>query len=169
MGSLLLSPEHLHVAVNHLPLVGIAATCVPLIYALVRRERHTLRVGFLMCVIFGASVAAAMFTGDAAQDEIQHGGQLDSLLDAQGREWLHVHEDRADTGAIVLYTTGMSGLVGLLVLGMYPKRALWVGMVSLILCIVSVATMIWVADAGGNIRHPEFRSGIAPSRAAETH
>jgi len=42
MGTGTFSPEHLHVVVNHLPLIGLAASAIPLLYALLRSESHTL-------------------------------------------------------------------------------------------------------------------------------
>lgn len=158
MGNTLLAPDHLHVLVNHLPIIGIAATMIPLIYAIILREKHTLIVSFLMCLIFGGSIVVVMGTGDDASEDIDHGSRLGTLLDTQGRQWLHIHEERADKGAIVLYLTAGSGLLGLLSLWKFPKFSFPLGALSLLLCVASVAAMFWVAQAGGNIRHPEFRT-----------
>ena len=31
----LMTPEHLHAVLNHLPLLGIASACIPLLYGLI--------------------------------------------------------------------------------------------------------------------------------------
>lgn len=157
MGNTMLTPDHLHVLVNHLPIIGLIATLIPLLYALIRREKNTLLVSFLMCLIFGGSIAIVMDSGEEAEEDIEHGNRLSTMLDDAGRRWLHEHEERAEKGAIIAYVTAGIGLLGLLSLWKWTRAAFPIGILALLLCFASVAAMAWVSQAGGCIRHPEFR------------
>lgn len=161
MGTEVLTPAHLHVAVNHLPLIGLAATLIPLLYGLIRREMHTLRVGFLMCVLFGGATTLVMFSGEEADEDIEHGSKLGTLLDTSGRHWLHEHEERAEAVSWAAYATAALGLAGLLVQWKRPQFSRPFAALALVFCMVSVLGMIWVAQAGGRISHPEFRSATS--------
>jgi len=49
-----ITPEHLHVTVNHIPLIGLAFACVPLLFALIAKQRSVLWVGLIMVLLGGA-------------------------------------------------------------------------------------------------------------------
>ncbi len=36
----LMTPEHLHAVLNHLPLLGVASACIPLLYGLIRKNNE---------------------------------------------------------------------------------------------------------------------------------
>jgi peptidoglycan/LPS O-acetylase OafA/YrhL len=157
-------PENLHAALNHMPLVGLAAACIPLLYGLLRREKHVIVAGLLTCLVFAAATPLVMKTGEEAEERFEH-GPIATLLDADGEKLLHEHEERAERVVLLVYATGLLALVGLIVIWRKEKLAPWVGGLVLLLCLASAGAVAWVAKAGGEIRHPEFRQA-APDQSA---
>jgi hypothetical protein len=168
------TPEHLHVILNHVPMIGIAASGIPLLYGLIGKQRHAVIVGLSMLVIFAAFTPLVVTFGEEAEERFHDNAALAAMIDAAGMEWMHTHEDRAEPVAIIVYIAGGLGLLGLLATIARKKLQAAAAIVALIGCVVSVGGMAWVADAGGKIRHPEFRAtpdagppGAAGSEADE--
>lgn len=154
-----LTPEHLHAAVNHLPLIGLCAACIPLLYGVLRKQTEVLIVAFLMCVLFGGSMALVMKSGEEAEDRFEK-QPMSSMLDAGGKAALDQHEDQAKMAAIPAYATAALGLLGLVVLWRRPSWKLYCGWLTLVVALIAIGLMLRTADSGGQIRHPEFRSAV---------
>jgi peptidoglycan/LPS O-acetylase OafA/YrhL len=153
----LMTPEHLHAVLNHLPLLGVASACIPLLYGLIRKNSEVVFVALLMVALFGASSFFVMMFGNQAEERFEHSA-LSDLLDVSGKAWLKTHEEQAKLAAVTSY--GLTGLaIVALILAKYrPGAKLYLGWAVLILCLLTIVMMARVADSGGQIRHPEFRS-----------
>jgi TctA family transporter len=156
----LLTPEHLHVALNHLPLVGLAASLIPLVYGLVRKNAEVLVIALAMGVVFGGSTIAVMWTGEGAEERFEHASMV-TPLDAAGKSMMKVHEDHAKIASVVSYLPVAACLVSLVIGRWRPQYRYLSGWAVCIVLMITISLMIWVADSGGQIRHPEFRSGLA--------
>lgn len=154
--------EHLHVMANHAPLMGLAFAIVPLLFALMARQRAALWVGLIMILISGASLPVVMQSGERAFERFVE-GQVPGTLDAGGQVWMAEHEERAERVALLLYTTTATALAGMVLLWKRPNLERVIAAILLALCAASVAALMWVAAAGGRIRHPEFRPPDAPA------
>lgn len=66
MTTMIPSAEHLHVMMNHVPLIGLAFAAIPLLFALVTRQRVVLWTGLVMVLICGASLPIVMESGETA-------------------------------------------------------------------------------------------------------
>lgn len=153
----LMTPEHLHAMLNHLPLLGLASACIPLLYGLIRKNTEVVFVALLMVVLFGASAFLVMMSGNQAQERAEH-SSLSGMLDASGKTWMKTHEDQAKLAAVASYGLAAIALVALILTKYRPGTRLTLGWVVLILCVIAIVMMARVADSGGQIRHPEFRS-----------
>jgi peptidoglycan/LPS O-acetylase OafA/YrhL len=151
------TPEYLHVILNHFPLVGFMAAVIPLLYALVRREKHTLRIAFIMIIVFGLCMPVVMITGLQAQQRFEQEA-LAAHLDDAGLAWIYEHGERAKKTAVAVYITAGVALAGVILGFKSFKLQYLAGVICLICIIVCLALMAWTAKAGGKIRHTEFRS-----------
>ncbi|HQR06027.1 MAG TPA: hypothetical protein PLN21_04345 [Gemmatales bacterium] len=79
----LMTPEHLHAMLNHLPLLGVASACIRLLYGLIRKNSEVVFVALLMVAIFGASAFFVMMSGNQAEARFEH-SEYSSMLDASG-------------------------------------------------------------------------------------
>lgn len=154
-----LTPEHLHVALNHLAMIGLAAAVLPLLIGAIRRDRPMVVVGLLIVVLFGFSMPFVMETGEEAEEKFEEGA-LSALIDADGAEWMETHDDRAHLWSKVVYGTASFAALALVLVAFKRKLTLPLGLITAVACLVCTASLVWVAEAGGKIRHPEFRQVI---------
>ena len=143
---------HLHLIVTHLPVLGVAFGTFLLGFGLFRRSRLVQQVALSVLVLAGLSAGAAYLTGEGAEEAIE--GTLGA-----GKPFLERHEE---AGVFGLVAAGIAGAIALIVLASGRKgRPLSRGLVALNLVVALVAsgTLAWVANLGGQIGHPEIRSG----------
>lgn len=166
-----MSPEHVHVVVVHLPIVGLMAALIPLAWAVLRRDRTSAALGLAIAAAFALVTPLAAQSGERAEERLEHAsGAL--ALDPASDHWMEEHEERAEVGAVVLYVaTGVLAL-GLLVLLKRPDDPRWtrgIAAAGVGTCVLGLVLLGWVANAGGMIRHPELRGdgGGGAAAAAE--
>lgn len=153
-----MTPEHAHVVLVHLPILGLVAAAIPLAWGVVRKDRTATLLGLVMATLFALGTPLAVVTGEAAEERFEH-STGPGALDAPSLEWLEVHEERAEVGAVLLYVAAAAFAAGLALVARKGGPALTrgVGAGALAVALVSVAAMVWVAEAGGKIHHPELR------------
>jgi hypothetical protein len=156
-GSKLLTAEHLHVLLNHLPVIGLAFAAAALAMALLVKSRRAQGIALLLVLGAAGSVWAVNFTGQSAYKHIR------GLADDDGAGWLDVHMERAETFAPLYYGLAALAAAALLAPRKWPRSATPLAAATLALAMAGAAVSGWIALAGGQVRHPEFRSGPPPS------
>jgi hypothetical protein len=152
----LFTPAHLHLALNHVPIIGLAVASLPLLIGILFHSRGALASGFLAVICCTGTMPVIMETGEAARDGF-FDGSVQPDLDKTGYDTLRQHAGRAKATAPVVYAAGILALVALLALIKFPRQAAWIGWAVLIGNLLSVSLSVWTAEAGGRIRHSEFR------------
>jgi hypothetical protein len=144
-------PEYVHVLLNPLPVYATAMGVVALLVALLTRSRQAQVAGLLIVLIGCGSIWPVMEYGERGFDRVK------SMSNEDGVIWLETHEKRADDAAWVFYVTAALA-VGALVAGWkLPKAGHWLGIATLVGAIVCVMLAGWISQAGGKVRHTEFR------------
>jgi peptidoglycan/LPS O-acetylase OafA/YrhL len=142
---------HLHLLVNHLPILGSFFALPLLVLALWRRQEPWLFAGAaLLLLIGGAAGVVAEESGEGAEEAVEHLAGVSEAL-------IHEHEERAEVATPLAVITGLAAL-GVAALSL-RRRATWLpgGAVVLLLTGVTAGTMAWVGQSGGLIRHTELR------------
>ncbi len=160
---IMFTPEHLHVALNHAALIGLAVAIIPLLIGLIRKDRGALLSGLLIVLICGLSIPVVMETGEGAAERLAT-GEAGVQMDNGAAVFLEQHEERAEVTAVFVYIAAAIAAIGLLIMRFAPAYQYNAAAVLLAACIICTALLIWTAEAGGRIRHLEFRP--ATSRAA---
>ncbi|MDA0836753.1 MAG: hypothetical protein O3B01_15600 [Planctomycetota bacterium] len=156
-------PEHIHLIINHIPILGPAFAILPLVYFLVTRSKDALLLGLFITVISTGSMRFVMWTGELSEERVSN--QLQHLVDDEGHsKWKLEHWERASVGAKVLYMTLVLSITALVFFKRLEKHHLYVGIANLLLSGLCLGMCIWIADAGGKIHHPEFREGFEDYR-----
>ncbi|MCC6581107.1 MAG: hypothetical protein IT440_11765, partial [Phycisphaeraceae bacterium] len=62
------SPEHIHVMLVHVLMVGLAATLIPLVVAIVLKNRAMMATGLVMATLFAATIPVVMGQGEEAYE-----------------------------------------------------------------------------------------------------
>ncbi|MBX9577488.1 MAG: hypothetical protein K2W97_03300 [Chthoniobacterales bacterium] len=172
-----LTPAHLHLALNHIPIIGLAFSCLPIVIGILAQSRTTIAAGLIATLLCAGAMPTIMQTGSEASHSFKEGKTLPPF-DEAGRIALHMHAGRADKTTPVIYACAILALFALLALVKFPKAALWLTSAVLLGNAISISLSIWTAEAGGRIRHLEFRPSTpwdnvvtptpAPSPAAMT-
>jgi uncharacterized membrane protein len=149
------SLAHLHLLLNHLPIIVTALGLLLLVVAAVRRHDGLARVALTFFVGGGLSALPTYLTGEPAEDMVEDlPGVTNALI---GR-----HEDAALVAAIIV---GVLGLFALWALWRYRRPTTlpaWVVRVTLIGALAGSGAMAWTGLLGGEVRHTEIRPGVVP-------
>ena len=151
-----LTPAHLHLALNHIPIIGLTVACLPIVIGILAQSRTTIAAGLIATLLCAGAMPTIMQTGREASHSFKEGKTLPPL-DEAGKIALHMHASRANKTTPVVYACAILALFALLALVKFPKAALWLTSAVLLGNAISILLSIWTAEAGGRIRHIEFR------------
>lgn len=151
-----MSWAHIHLALNHVPVIGLLIVLLLLGAATVRRSTELTRVSYALLVLLSATAVLVYLTGEPAEELVEH---LPGFSEAIVEE----HEEVALIATIGMVVLGVAALVGLV--GFRAPRVIpgWYGRGVLFLALITGGVMVWTANLGGQIRHTEIRAdGRAP-------
>jgi uncharacterized membrane protein len=152
---------HLHLLLNHLPVVGTVFGILILGAAWVWRSAALARAGLATFVLLAIVGAIVFLTGEPAEELVEG-------LPGVAESAIEIHEEVALAATVAL------GLYGLLALGALIRyrtagRAIPRTLIAtaFLLALVPAGAMGYTANLGGQIRHTEIRDGSAATPAAE--
>lgn len=145
-----MTATHLHLVLNHIPVVGMAFSAALLGIGWSRSNREVIRLGLAFLVVAAAMVIPVYLTGEPA-------AQATKGLPALSDRILEQHTDLSPIALAATLAAGVaSGFAHWLSRGGRPvPRAFALGILiaSIAACILLAAT----ANLGGKIRHSEIR------------
>jgi len=149
---------HLHLLLNHLPIIVTALALALLVVAVWRGDDTLTRTGLVFLVGAALSALPAYLTGEGAEDAVEKlPGVTEALIER--------HSDIALVAAIIV---GALGAVALFGLWRY-RRPVPVPRGFLLFVIIGSfagsGLMAWTGLLGGEIRHTEVRPGYVPATA----
>jgi hypothetical protein len=156
MIELLDDPAYRHILMNHLPVTGLSMALAVLVIGAVLRQVAMLRVGLaLVALTAGSSFLVGMSGDDAYPDVFE-------VLGDEGRAWLDYHTHLADTWLPVLYANSALALIALGVGTARRPLLLPAACLAVLVTLAGIGTAGWIAEAGGKVKHPEFRLDEPP-------
>jgi len=155
----MINGAHVHLIINHFPVIGVLGAILLLIYALIRKSEEVTMVSLSVFVLIALITIPVYFSGDAAEKVVKN-------LPGVTETYIGRHEEMAELTIVLMEILGVSALVGLVLLrrsGGIPK---WLIALVLVLSLVTAAVIGLTANLGGQIRHTEIREGALtlPSR-----
>jgi hypothetical protein len=162
MPAKLSQPEYLHLLLNHLPIVGLAVATLATVAALALRNRGAVVLGLVLIALMSATAWPVMETGEGARDRLRR------TLDDDSKHALRQHMDLAEDWVVLFYATAAVAVVALLAAWKKPNWMWPPAVLAMLLALASLVAVAAIAEAGGRIRHPEFRPGGAPPPLQET-
>ena len=157
LSSLLQQPEYVHVALNHFPLVGLFVALLAVAAALVMRNRPATLVSLGLLALMALSAWPVYSYGEAGYDRVL------SMSDDAGQAFLKHHAHLAERWVFLYYLTAAVAAVGIGLSWKWPRLLNVTSILSLLLALASLTAGIFIAHAGGEIRHREFRSSPPPA------
>jgi hypothetical protein len=140
---------HIHLVITHIPVIGIGMLIAFLLAGKLRGSREVEWVSLQMFVALALLSIVVYLTGSPASHQMRE-------MPGISVETIHVHSKAADFAFWALEVLGALSL-GVLVkfrsAEAVPPR---LGNGLLALALVVLALMIWTANLGGKIRHPEI-------------
>ena len=154
-----MNAAHLHLLINHLPIIGFAIGLLLLAVAAVfRGDRGIFLASVLVLVISGGGGLAAQFTGEPAEEVVEHLQDIPNAL-------IETHEGAALVATILASITTLLAIF-LCVVTLRREGRIGVIPLSIILVatVVTCGAMTWAGTTGGKIRHSEIRASalVAP-------
>jgi hypothetical protein len=141
---------HLHLALNHVPVLGTPFLLGWLLWSWARRQVVTLRLCLRLFVALAAASIAIKFTGDFTAEKVAAMPGIDQTL-------IKRHEESADQAATGVFFMGVAaGLALFLSRGGRATPAWALGGLA-VLAVATFVLMARTANFGGHIRHPEIR------------
>ncbi len=150
------TPEHLHLALNHIPFLGAGLALIPLFIGFLAGQRSTIVAGLLMVAASGWMTPLVMETGESAYERYKK-GPVASFLDTLAETALEQHEHRAEAWAPVLYVNTIVSTIALALIFWKERWERFLALVCAVFCVASLLAGFWIADSGGLIRRPDFR------------
>lgn len=156
-------PEYVHVLLNPIPIYVLPTGLALLLSALLKKQR-TLQVAALWVLVFvGAAAWPIWYFGHAGYEHL-----MGSLTD-EAKQWANVHIHRADRFIYALYLTGIIGIISIYYPRKSPSSATKLAVITLLIGTGALGLSGWIARAGGEIRHSEFRIGPPPAAPVHKH
>jgi uncharacterized membrane protein len=139
---------HLHLLLNHAPVVGSVAAWLLLAGGLVFKSTAVMRAAFVAFAAAAVLAFAAVQTGERAEDEVEN-------LEGVSEERIEEHEEAAELAAIALYGIGGLSAIGL---AAFRRRRVptWFAVLILVAGLAPVVLVARTSELGGRIRHPEI-------------
>lgn len=159
----MISSEHLHLALNHLPFLGAGFALVPLVVGFMTKSRAAVIAGLLIAVSSGWMIPLVMETGEGAYERLEK-GTVGQLLDPQAEQFMELHEHRAEAWSVVLYANAVVSTLCLGLVFWKTDRLKVAATTSAGCCLAALVAGIWIAESGGKIRRPDFRENQAATQ-----
>jgi hypothetical protein len=154
---------HLHLALNHVPVLGTVFGLALFAYALWRKNNDIEKVALGVFVLAALLAIPTYFTGEPAEETIKSlPGVFESLIER--------HESAATIAFSALGVLGLISIVGLVAFRRGKLIPPWFASVTLAVAILVSGLMTWTANMGGKIRHSEIRpaNGSSSGNAASS-
>ncbi|MFD2907834.1 hypothetical protein ACFSX9_03705 [Flavobacterium ardleyense] len=152
-----MNDAHLHMVVNHFPIIGTIFGLGVLIAGIFFKNNVVKNVGYVLFVVAAIFAAISMATGEGAEEIAE---KLPSVTD----EIIHEHEEMAEKLALVLYALGLVSLLGLFVNYKNHAKANLISYLAVIIAIVGVFLGKQTGTTGGEVRHTEIRENFVPAQ-----
>jgi len=156
-----MNDAHLHMVVNHFPIIGTIFGFGILIVGMILKNKTIRNVSYCLFVIAALFAAVSMATGDGAEEMVEEMPNI-------GRQIIHEHEEMAEKLALVLYLLGVVSLVGLFFNMKNNAKEKIFSFIGVTIAAVAIFLAQQTGTTGGEIRHTEIRANAATTSVEKT-
>lgn len=149
-----MNDAHLHLVVNHFPIVGVVLGFGTLLTGLILKNNTVKNVSYGLFIVTALLAFASVSTGGDAV------GMVKNMPDVT-KPIIQEHAELAEKFAFVLYFLALVAIVGLYSNIKNVSMAKWISFVALIVAGIAVYISKDVGNTGGEVRHTEIRSDSA--------
>jgi uncharacterized protein YacL len=157
-----MSTAHFHLALNHIPLLGILFGGALLAYGLWRASSDVQTASLGLLAVAGMATIAVYLTGESAEDIVEG-------LASVSHDAIEAHEAMGTYALVAGLLTAFSALLALTLHAAYQHLVRWTVLLTLVLALASTGLIGYTANLGGKISHPELRSDATATQPAAPH
>jgi hypothetical protein len=154
-----MNPAHLHLLLNHVPVLGAFGLLLLFTIAFFRRDSSLGRLTLVLTILVAGAAVAVFLTGEPAEEIVEE-------LAGIGESAIEPHEEAARVATIGFGILG-AGAAAMLLAFRRHELPRWAMGVVLVSTLAVSGLMGWTANLGGRIRHTEI--GGAPGAADPEH
>jgi hypothetical protein len=155
-----MSLVHLHLMINHLPVIIVPLAGALLAWGMYRDERVVSRAALVMLVFAAIMTVPVFLTGEPAEEGVE---QLPGIVEAV----IERHEDVAPLALAATGLVGVLALVGLLLSRNGRSAPRGLGYTVLAAVVIAIGALSATAYLGGMIRHSELQPAGLLSQGLE--
>ena len=152
---------HLHLLLNHVPVIGTLLGLLLLLVAFVRKSEELKKVTLVLFVLIALVTVPVYLTGEPAEEMVEN-------IPGISKAMIDRHENAAFFTLIAVEVTGIIALAGLLVFRTKKGLGNLLALVTLAFSMVSGGLLAWTSNLGGQVRHTEISSGVGAESQTET-
>ena len=146
-----MDPAHLHLMLNHIPLLGTVFGLPILIAGMALKNNALRNAGLLVLLVAAIAAVPVYLTGEPAEEIVEN-------LPGVGHDFIESHEDSAMAALISAIITGVVALVALAFSWTGKKAVTMISAFAILTGLVTAGLMGRTANLGGEIRHSEIRA-----------
>jgi uncharacterized membrane protein len=159
-GAMHINWAHVHLMINHFPVIGVLGGILLLAYALRRKSQEVKMVSLGVFVLVALTTIPVFLTGEGAEDVVKH-------IPDVTETYIGRHEKFAEVTLVLMEILGILSLIGLVLL---RRRGAIPPSIVILVLVMSLITAILVgitANLGGQIRHTEVRDTAVPAQTLQ--
>ena len=160
-----MNDAHLHIAVNHFPIIGMVFGLGILTAGLVLKNNSVKNTAYFVFIATTIFAMISTFTGEGAEEIVE---KLPNVT----KEMIRKHHKMAWKFATVVFVTGFFSLISLYFSVKKNSFERYTSIITLVLALVGVFLSIQTATTGGEMRHTEIRKDFvvpADTKSDEDH
>lgn len=142
---------HLHLVLNHVPVIGLMIGFFVLVWGTIRKYDHVKNTGLLLLLVASIVTIPVYLTGEPA-------GEIVEKLPGVSEQIIGLHEDAAMFSLVLCIAVGGLAFLALIVRRFFSDA---IGMIAIfaVLILTSLAgvSIAYTANLGGQVRHTEIR------------
>ena len=151
-----MNDAHLHLIVNHFPIIGTIFGIGILIAGLALKNNALKNTAYILFIVAAIFALLSVNTGEGAEELVEDMPNI-------GHDIIHEHEELAEKLALLLYATGIFSLLSIYTSSKNHKFAKIASYITLVLAVGAAVLSASVATSGGEIRHTEIRDNAVIS------
>ena len=156
-----MSASHLHIALTHIPVIGIIFSGILLLIAFLTMDKKWQRVSYWFIFFIAISTIPVFLSGEPTEEIIEK-------LAGVSESFIEEHELIATISFITMIVLGLLSIIGLII---YRNRPMFPGSFQagmLIFTVIVMTLFAYTAYLGGHIRHSEIRSDFKISEPGQS-
>jgi len=150
-----MTAAHLHLLLNHVPILGTFFALVLLARGAWRGSTEVLRLAWTAFALLALVTVPVFKSGDPAADVVAKRPEVSQPL-------IDEHEESAKYALLAMAVLGAVSLAGLWLTRRAQPAPAWLRGVSLLVAALVFTIMARTGYLGGQIRHAELRPGAGP-------